>query len=181
MNLKLLFGIAFLLTVSSVTPLEAEESLDELFKKTDNYQNVTVQKVVDTATLILSNDERIRLIGLRSPEIKRKKENIKHDSFGFPIREEVDPATPIEEQALTYVTNLLLNQTVTVELDVQKKGDGRATLAYIFLKDGTLANAEILKQGFAYLSLQPPNLKYADQLRAAYKEAKDAQLGLQGE
>ncbi len=42
-------------------------------------------------------------------------------------------------------------------------------------------NAEILRQGFANLSIRPPNMKFAKELREAYREARAEKRGLQGQ
>ncbi len=157
----------------------ADSDRDELFGFQKKYENVLVARVVGADTIILENDERIRLIGLTVPN-PPKKTALKKDKFGFPI-EEFNPTTPIEEQALNFTKDLLEGQAVRLEFDEEQKNDNLETLAYVFLKDGTLANAEILRAGFANLKIVLPNTKYSQQLRSAYQEAKREKRGLQGE
>ncbi len=66
---------------------------------------------------------------------------------------------------------------VKLEFDVDATDAQGRRQAYVFLMDGRLANAEVLHQGFVYLKIRPPNLKYANQLRDAYKQAKQEQRG----
>jgi endonuclease YncB( thermonuclease family) len=49
------------------------------------------------------------------------------------------------------------------------------------LDNELFVNAEILRQGFAFLQIRPPNTKYSKELREAYTEARLEKRGLQGE
>ena len=69
---------------------------------------------------------------------------------------------------------------VKLEYDVESRDVQDRWQAYVFLPDGRMANAELLRQGFVYLKIRPPNLKYANQLREAYQEARREKRGLQG-
>ncbi|MCK5260375.1 MAG: thermonuclease family protein [Candidatus Omnitrophica bacterium] len=64
-----------------------------------------------------------------------------------------------------------------------KRGKSTRTLAYVFLLEGMifLLMRRSCAMGFAHLSISPPNTKYADKLRDAYKEARSGQRGLQGQ
>ena len=78
-----------------------------------------------------------------------------------------------------FAQKLLEGKRVRLEFDTEKKNDNYETLAYVFLpKDSLFVNAEIIRQGYAELSMSPLNTKYADQLREAYKEAKGEHRGL---
>jgi endonuclease YncB( thermonuclease family) len=44
-----------------------------------------------------------------------------------------------------------------------------------------MANEELLRMGFVKLRIILPNVKYQDQLSAAYQEAKREKRGLEGE
>ena len=161
----------------------AESKINSIFgsDSAKNYSNVKVERVVSAGILTLESGEKIRLIGLEAPEAPRRKGNLPTDEHGFPIEEKADPQTPMEEQAYDFAKNLLEGQYVRLEFDVQTKSEDFKTLAYVFLKDGTLVNAEILRQGFANLKLTPLSTKYAHQLREAYQEASRENRGLQSE
>jgi len=170
-------------------PAYPETNMDFFFKLDSQYKDVIIKDVRSADTFILEEKkigekpELIRLIGLRAPEApKRKKEDRKRDEFGFVIKEPVSPLTPIETKAMDYVVELVEGQHVRLEFDVEKINDKFETMAYVFLLDeGTFVNAEILRQGYADLRIRPPNTKYADQLRAAYKEAHSEKRGLRGQ
>jgi endonuclease YncB( thermonuclease family) len=62
---------------------------------------------------------------------------------------------------------------------VRLPADGQvsATLAYVFLPDGTFLNAEIVKQGYGQAYVQYP-FKYLDEFRGYEREAREARRGL---
>ena len=97
----------------------------------------TVVKVVDGDTIqieIGAQVEVVRLIGVDTPET-------------------VDPRKPVEffgREASEFTRRLALGKVVRLEQDPQ--GDTRDTygrlLRYVHLPDGTLLNAEIIRQGY---------------------------------
>ena len=147
----------------------------------ENYTSVRVERVVSADTFVLDTGERIKLIGLRAPEVPKNTERIEYDSFGFVVEKEATPFITVEESAVKFIKEMLEGKTVRLEFDTQKKDSGRATLAYVFLEDNTFVNAEVLRAGYANLQIQAPNLKYAETLAAAYREARKEKRGLQSE
>lgn len=178
--LKCILFFYFILLIVSDWAV-AESNIKALSDFETAYANVRVERVITADSLTLESGEKIQLIGLDAPAAPRRKGNLPTDEHGFPIEEKANPQTPIEEQAYDFAKNLLEGQHVRLEFDVQTKSDDFKTLAYVFLKDGTLVNAEILRQGFANLKLTPLNKKYAKQLREAYQEARREKRGLQGD
>ena len=165
-----------------------ESNFDFFFKNDAQYKDVVIEKILSTNTFRLKPDvgeksEVIQLIGLRAPKPPKKKtEDIKRNELGIVVRKPVTPLTPVEEKAFEFAQELLEGQHVRLEFDAQKNGEKQRTQAYAFLLEGNIfVNAEILRYGFAHLSIRPPNTKYADELRSAYKEASSEQRGLQGQ
>jgi micrococcal nuclease len=139
-----------------------------------------VERVISADTIQLQGGERIKLIGLRAPEIPHL-ENRERNEFGMVVQQ-ITPLKTIEEKAYAFVHSLLYGEYVRLELDVSTKDEHFRTLAYVFLKkDNTFVNGEIIRHGYAHLSIQPPNTKYVDLLRDAYREARSEKRGLQGE
>ena len=166
----------------------AETNFQVFFQDQSKYKDVVVAAVNSTDTIELASGEKIRLIGLRtSDNLKRHKQAaIRYDDKGNAIEEEEDAediaVTPIEEEALKFTAGLLVGKHVRLEFDDQKKTDDFATFAYVYLlPENLFVNAEILKKGYAHLQIIPPNMKLADQLRAAYREARTERRGLQNE
>ena len=160
-------------------PIISADILDDYGFASLNKENQKVIRVIRADTIILENNEKIRLIGIKAPEPPPQRE-VETDKFGF-IIEPDNPLTPVEERAFNFAKFLLEGQTVRLEFDIQRRDKNFRTLAYVFLEDGTLVNAEIVRQGFAHLQIRPPNTKYADLLREAYQEARREKRGLQGE
>ena len=182
------FLAALFLSASAPGLAHAQSNMDYFFKSTDQYDDVVVDEVITANTIVLKGKtgdkgEVIKLIGLRAPESpKRRTSDIKRDEFGFVLQEPVTLESPLEEKALEFVQNILVGRHVRLEFDDEKSDEDFRTLAYVFLKDdGTLINAEILRKGFADLQIRPPNLKYVNELRNAYKEARNEKRGLQGQ
>jgi len=138
-----------------------------------------VVKVRASDLIVLEDGRHVKLIGVQSlgpPPAK-----IAHyDEKGKVIEEPEEPTIPLEEQALTYAQELLENKKVRLEYDIDA-GDTTGYLnAYVYLSDGRMANAELLRMGFVKLRIIPPNVKYEDKLRAAYQESKKEKRGLEG-
>lgn len=136
-----------------------------------------VDKVASADTFYLKTGVKVQMIGLKSipmpPPEKRE-----YDQYGFVVRKDPQPPLP-GEQALDFVRSLIEGKEVRLEFDFQKQGDSQIVLAYVYLKDsGLFINEEILKHGYASLSLTPPNMKYSGVLRAAYQEAYIEKRGL---
>ena len=137
-------------------------------------------KVIEGAdTIVIEGEKKIRLIGLKAPEAPRRAK-IEYDKNGQPIEAPVLPENTFEEKAFAFASQLLLGKHVRLEFDDSRVDDDFMTVAYVFLIDKpTFANVEILRYGYADLQLKPPNLKYEDQLRAAYREARQEKRGMQ--
>lgn len=172
-----IFTLIFLLTASG--PARAQ---DFFFKSEQQYQNVRVAAVLSANRIVLENEEIVTMIGLKAPELPAENHREKlRDEFGFIIETEPDPYDSLEQQALEYVRDLLEGKSVRLEFDNMKNANDFSTLAYVFLPDGRMANTEILRNGYASLTVEPRNKKYLDQLRTAYQEAREEKRGLAGQ
>jgi len=173
-----------ILCLSMVTPAAAQSSNENLFEilnpQTGHYHHIRVARVESTDTIILDTDETVCLIGLKALPAPAH-DHIQRDQFGFVI-DTNRPYDSLEEQAMTFVRDLVEGAWIRLEFDAQKRGPGNVLLAYIYREDtGVLVNAEILKHGFASLSLSAPNTRLAPILREAYQEARREQRGIHGE
>ncbi len=107
-----------------------------------------VQWVTDGDTITLSDGRRVRYIGINSPETAYKNR----------------PAEPFAEQARSFNIRLVEEKRVRLERDKQATDSYGRTLAYVFLKDGTFVNAELIKAGYAYCLYVKPNTRYYPEL-----------------
>jgi len=140
------------------------------FGKSYTYDDIFVKRAVDGDTLVLESGERVRLIGIDTPEM-HESGKLYRDSrrTGMDIR----TIQALGKRSYEFTRKLLENQRVRLEFDVEKRDKYKRLLGYVFLKDGTFANAEIVKQGYASLMTYPPNVKYVDLFKKLYKAARE--------
>jgi len=145
------------------------------FGKTSNYANIYVRRVIDGDTIQLESGERVRLIGIDTPE-KYESDKLYRDSQKS--GEDIKVIKELGERASQFTKKLVDGKRVSLEFDLEKYDRYNRLLAYVYLKDGTFVNAEIVKQGYASLLTIPPNVKYADLFSKLYREARENKRGL---
>ena len=131
--------------------------------------NATTVAVIDGDTVLVrigATLEKVRLIGIDTPETKR------HDM----------PVQCFGPEAAAFTAQLLPPGTpLTLERDVVGRDDYARVLAYVYRTvDQVLVNRELVRQGFARLLTIPPNVAHVDDLVAAAHEAQAARRGLWG-
>lgn len=131
---------------------------------TTKERQVFVKIVYDGDTFETDTGERVRFLGINSPEVAHHGRE----------------AEPYGAESTVWLKELLHRKTVRLVIDVDEPIDryGR-TLAWVYLLDGTLVNELALSTGNAKLMDRfglPPEL--APQLRAAAASAKERRVGL---
>ncbi len=122
-----------------------------------------VERVVDGDTIIVAGVGRVRLIGVDTPET-------------------VDPRRPVQffgREASAFAKRLLEGKRVRLEFDQQRTDRYGRTLAYVWLPDGPMANAEIIRLGFGHAYTRFP-FRYLEEFRKLEREARLAGHGLWG-
>ena len=76
---------------------------------------------------------------------------------------------------------LVEGQTVTMVKDVSETDRYGRLLRYIYLKDGTFVNAELVRQGYAQVATFPPDVRFQETYLELEREARQAGRGLWGE
>jgi micrococcal nuclease len=175
MKLKLI--LVFILCAPFVARAEGVNDLINFSKK---QEEGLIVKVVNTDLVVLENGHRLKLIGIESAGLPPRK-YVQFDKNGIPIEEKEEATIPLEEQALTYAQEIMEGKKVKIEYDVESIDPVGYRFAYVHLSDGRMANTELLRQGFVYLKIRPPNIRHAAELRAAYQEAKREQRGFLGD
>lgn len=143
--------------------------------RTYNYSDVLVTRAVDGDTLVLETGERVRLIGIDTPEIHESKKLYRDAQ-----RASQDASTiqKLGRLSFDFTRNLVEGKRVSLEFDVEKYDRYKRLLAYVYLKDGTFVNAKIVEEGYASLMTYPPNVQYADLFLKLYQEARENKRGL---
>jgi len=122
----------------------------------------SVVRVVDGDTVVLDGNERVRLIGINTPET-------------------VDPRRAVQwygKEASARAKALLEGRRVRLEYDVERKDRYDRTLAYLFREDGLFVNLVLVQEGYAFAYRYPPNVKYAERFREAERGAREGSRGL---
>lgn len=122
--------------------------------------------VVDGDTVdveINGRQERVRLIGVDTPEVHGQKEPYGPEASAF-TKATLAPGTP-----------------VYLELDAQERDRYGRLLAYVWQEGGSLFNEALLIQGYAQLLTIPPNVRYVQRLQAAQERARAEGRGLWAE
>lgn len=145
------------------------------FGKNYNYADIVVKRAVDGDTLVLESGERVRLIGIDTPEL-HESEKLQRDAQR--TKQDASTIQKLGQRAYEFTKKLVEGKEVSLEFDVEKYDKYNRLLAYVYLKDGTFVNAEIVKQGYASLLTIPPNIKYADLFLKLYREARENRRGL---
>jgi micrococcal nuclease len=122
---------------------------------------VRVVRVIDGDTIELENGERVRYIGIDTPET-------------------VHPLKAVQfmgKDASEFNRKLVEGKDVRLEYDVQRTDKYGRTLAYIYLGD-LFVNAELVKQGYAQIMTIPPNVKYQELFLSLQRDAREVKAGL---
>jgi micrococcal nuclease len=129
--------------------------------------NASMISVVDGDTIDVNIDghrERVRLIGIDTPETKK-------------------PNTPVEcfgPEATMFAKSMLVEDApLHLERDVVARDDYGRMLAYAYLAaDATFVNLTIVRAGFARVLTIRPNAAHADEFVAAARAAQADHIGL---
>ncbi len=128
---------------------------------------VICERVVDGDTIVLVGGERVRYIGIDTPET-------------------VHPSKPVEaygKEASELNRELVEGKSVRIEFDVRERDRYGRLLGYVYVSDEglgeeTFVNAELVRRGLAHASTFPPDVKHAELFVRLEREARDAGRGL---
>lgn len=102
--------------------------------------------------------------------------------IGIDTPESVAPDEPVQcfaVEASAYTTERLDGERVRLEFDVERIDPYERTLAYVWLGD-ELFNETLVREGYAFVTTFPPNVRYLERFRAAQREARSAGRGVWG-
>lgn len=124
---------------------------------------VLVKKAVDGDTIELENGQRLRYIGIDTPETVDPKQSVQ--CYG--------------KEAASKNKELVEGKKVRLEMDVSNEDRYGRLLRYVFLGE-IFVNEYLVREGFAKASSYPPDVKYQDKLRLAEQLARENKKGLWG-
>ena len=117
----------------------------------DEGEEHEVSEVIDGDTIRLANGEKVRLIGINTPETGQ----------------------PYYSDATDKLTELVDGKTVTLKKDKDNKDQYGRWLRYIYVDD-IFVNLEMVKGGYALSYRFEPNIKHVDEFDDAEEEAREA-------
>lgn len=134
----------------------------ETFQINPGYSFYQVKKVYDGDTVLLANGQKVRLLGINTPEVEGRNKTAQAGG----------------EEAKRWLTAQLKNQKVRLETGLEKKDKYGRLLAHLFTEDKQHINFELVKNGLATVNMHPPNLKYSDALLKAQRKAEKSVIGI---
>jgi len=131
-----------------------------------NSKNITVSRVIDGDTIELNTGEKLRYIGIDTPEI-----NFGKDPECFAI------------QAKEFNKKLVENKVVKIEKDVSEKDKFGRLLRYVYVENESTTSAifindYLVRQGYAIVSTYPPDIAHIEDLLTAQQEARENNRGM---
>lgn len=122
---------------------------------------ILVVRVIDGDTIELENGQRVRYIGIDTPET-------------------VDPRKPVQcfgVEASNRNKQLVEGKRVRLEKDLSETDQYGRLLRYVYVND-IFVNLSLVQDGFAYSSSYPPDVKYQSQFTEAQRIALEQKKGL---
>ena len=124
-----------------------------------------VNNVIDGDTIDVvfedNSTSRVRLIGVDTPELSSTNSVIISQA----------------KKAKQFTYEQLFNANVELEYDIEKTDKYGRLLAYVWINN-SLFNNMLVKNGYAYISTYPPNIKYVDTFTSSQSYAQEKCLGL---
>lgn len=122
----------------------------------------TVKRVIDGDTIELASGEKVRYIGIDTPE--KNSPIVSKQCFA--------------EESSAYNQSFVEGKNVKLTQDTSARDRYGRLLAYVYLEDGTFLNADLVKKGFAFASEYPPDTAKQALLDQAQESARSQGLGL---
>ena len=121
-----------------------------------------VKSVYDGDSILLDSGEKIRYLGIDTPEIDHsggKSQFMAHAARNLNVK-------------------LVNRARVRMEYDRKRRDRHGRVLAYVFLEDGQMVNAILLRKGLAHLMFKRPNFKYFSFLLSCQRQAMEKRIGM---
>jgi micrococcal nuclease len=124
-----------------------------------------VRYVIDGDTVVLTDGQHVRLIGINAPELGK----------------DGAPDQPVAEQARAGLNALVEGRRVTLVFEHERLDHYGRLLAHVVLPDGSDAERIMLREGLAWAVAVPPDVGNISVYLAAENEARAAHRGVWAE
>ncbi|HEY5124183.1 MAG TPA: thermonuclease family protein [Ignavibacteria bacterium] len=179
-TIKLIATITFLVTIGVLFYYYIYPKIQDKTKTGNrDKEYVIVSKVVDGDTFKLSNGEKVRLLGIDTPEYY---ESDKLDRDAETSGLDKKTIRKLGKLASDYVRNFAEGKKVYLvkEPYYDDRDKYGRLLRWVYLEDGTFINGKIISDGYAQVFEKFPVSKI-DELRKLQREARENNRGLWGE
>ncbi len=140
---------------------QAESNIVENKEEKPEYEKALVLRVVDGDTIELEGGQKVRYIGMDTPELTSSV-----DCYA--------------EEASNKNRELVEGKEVEMEKDVSETDQYGRLLRYVYI-DGQMVNESLVSEGYARVATYPPDAKNKDLFLAAEQDARDNRRGLWGD
>jgi micrococcal nuclease len=143
--------------------LQSPSAGEEKPKPKEAPQEITysVTRVIDGDTIEIEGGYKVRYIGIDTPETVHPSKSV--ECFGI--------------EASNKNKELVEGKKVKLEKDISETDKYGRLLRYVWVGD-IFVNDYLVRQGYAYASTYPPDIKYSEQFVHAQREARENNRGL---
>ena len=120
-----------------------------------------VVRVVDGDTIVLDSGEKVRYIGVNTPELHHPQKGV--ECFG--------------KEAYERNKILVEGKVVQLQKDVSETDRYGRLLRYVWV-DGTLVNESLVREGYAFAASFPPDIAMQKYFEVAQQTARENRTGL---
>ncbi len=153
-------------TFTSISPEILEPFITPFFPTgetlgSSNEDSLVVSKVIDGDTIELLNGQKVRYIGIDTPETNSPQK--KNECFA--------------SEAKNKNRELVEDKFVRLEKDVSETDRYGRLLRYVYIDD-VMVNEVLVSEGYAVSATFPPDVKYQEKFRLAEQQARKENKGL---
>jgi len=171
-----LLKVLFLLSLLAASALEAGSTTNQNARlgiseqsresRSKTFEKRLVVRVIDGDTIVIVPNEKVRLIGVDTPETVHPNKTVQ--CFGKDAKEFT--RRMVEHKSI----RLVLDESNVARHHKDRYG---RTLAYVYFDDGTMLNAELIRRGYAHTYTRFP-FRHVAEFREMERAARSQAVGL---